>query len=560
MLTLLATLPIVVIAVFMIIFMWPSSRAMPLAWAAAVLAAYLFWDMPPLWILAASIGGVINAIDILVIVFGAILILQLMKKSGGIGAISNSMAAISGDRRVQLIVIAWLMGAFFEGAAGFGTPAAIGAPLLVGLGFPPFIAAAATLLCNSSPVTFGAVGVPIWGGFAALEDFTSWPVSTGGGELGFGDFLQNIGVIAALLHLIIGTFIPLAAIALMTKLSSGSYKAGLKIWPLALFAGVLFTGAQFIIALFIGPELPALFGSLVALAVFIPAVKKGFLCPKEKWDFPPKANWPKEWEGTVKAGTSESQTSRKTVSTTLAWTPYILLGAILLITRLPFLNITPALKSLNIGWENILGTTIHRTIQPLYNPGIFPFLFIALLIPALHKSSYRTLLPALKETFLMIRPATIALSFTLAMVYIMMNSGEAAQTDSMIIVLANTAAHYAGGMWYIAAPFIGMLGAAVSGSCTVSNIMFGVLQFSTAVKSQAFVNPILALQAVGGAIGNVIAIHTVVAALTTIGLIGKEGAIIKKILPACIAYALLSGIAAWILVLLLPPSVFDFFK
>ncbi|MCL2688827.1 MAG: L-lactate permease [Chitinispirillia bacterium] len=560
MFTLLATLPIVVIAVFMIIFMWPSSRAMPLAWLSASVIAYLFWDMPPLWILAASIGGAINAIDILIIVFGAILILQLMKKSGGISAISNSMAAISADRRIQLIVIAWLMGAFFEGAAGFGTPGAVGAPLLAGLGFPPLIAVVATLLCNSSPVTFGAVGVPIWGGFAALEDFASWPVSTGAGELGFADFLQNIGVIAALLHLIVGTFIPLVTVVLMTKISSGSFKAGLKVWPLALFSGALFTGAQFIIALFLGPELPALFGSLIALFIFIPAVKKGFLVPKEKWDFPPKATWPKEWEGTLKAGEGAAHISGKNLSTTLAWTPYILLGAILLITRLPFLNITPTLKSLSIGWENILGTTIHRAILPLYNPGIFPFLFIALLIPLLHKSSYKTLLPALKETFLMIRPAIIALSFTLAMVYIMMNSGEAAQTDSMIIVLANTAAHYTGGIWYIAAPFIGMLGAAISGSCTVSNIMFGVLQFSTAVKSGAFVNPTLALQTVGGAIGNIVAIHTVVAALITVGLIGKEGAVIKKILPACIAYALLSGIAAWILVLVLPSSVFDFFR
>ncbi|MDR2728468.1 MAG: L-lactate permease, partial [Chitinispirillales bacterium] len=514
MITLWAVSPIIVIAVFMGIFMWPSKRAMPLAWLSAVLAAYFFWDMPPLWILAASIGGIINAIDILVIVFGAILILQIMKKSGGIGAISNSMAAISADRRIQLIVIAWFMGAFFEGAAGFGTPAAIGAPLLAGLGFPPLIAAITTLLANSSPVTFGAVGVPIWGGFAALEDFTSWPVSTGAGELGFDGFLQNIGVIAALLHLIIGTFVPLVTVTLMTKLSSGSYKAGLKIWPLALFAGVLFTGAQLIIALFLGPELPALFGSLIALAIFIPAVKKGFLVPKEKWDFPPKERWPKEWEGAIKAGGGEASTNEKTVSTALAWTPYILLGAILLITRLPFLSISPALKSLSIGWENILGTTINRTIQPLYNPGIFPFLFIALLIPLLHKSSYRTLLPALKETLLMITPATIALSFTLAMVYIMMNTGAYTQTDSMLIVLANTAAQYAGSIWYITAPLIGMLGSFISGSCTVSNIMFGVLQFSTAVKSGAFVNPVLALQTVGGAIGNVVAVHTVVAALT----------------------------------------------
>jgi lactate permease len=555
-----AILPIAVIAVFMVIFMWPSSRTMPLAALSAGAIAYFFWQMPPLWILAAAIGGVINAIDILIIVFGAILILQIMKKSGGIHGISHSMTQISTDRRVQLLVIAWLMGAFFEGAAGFGTPAAVGAPLLVGLGFPPLIAAITTIMANSSPVSFGAVGVPIWGGFAALEDFAYCSVQTAMGEIAFSEFLMNIGILTAGLHLIVGTFIPLVTVIILTRMSKKSFRDGLKIWPLALFAGLVFTLPQFIIAMFLGPELPALLGSLTGLLIFIPAVKRGFLVPKEKWDLPPRSEWKKSWEGSIKAGGGEPDADSKIVGPALAWAPYILLGIILLVTRLPFLGIAPALKSFSMGWENILGTNITRTIYPLYNPGIFPFLLIALIIPLIHRTPYRELLASVKETFSMIRPAAVALSFTLAMVYIMMNSGEAAQTDSMLIVLANTAAQYAGSVWYITAPFIGMLGAFISGSCTVSNIMFGVLQFSTAVKSGSFINLTLALQTVGGAVGNVIAIHTVMAALTTVGLTGKEGIAIRENLPICIVYCLLCGIAAWILVLVFPPNIFGWFR
>lgn len=180
MIALAAALPIIVVGVLIIGFMWPSSKAMPLGWITAFIVAAIGWKTPFKWIAAATIGGVINALDILIIIFGALLTLQLMKKSGGIKVISCSMALISVDRRVQVIIIAWLMGAFFEGAAGFGTPAAITAPLLVGLGFPPLIAVISALIANSAPVSFGAVGVPIWGGFAALKTMITLPVYSDG--------------------------------------------------------------------------------------------------------------------------------------------------------------------------------------------------------------------------------------------------------------------------------------------------------------------------------------------------------------------------------------------
>ncbi|MDG5814036.1 L-lactate permease [Chitinispirillales bacterium ANBcel5] len=553
MLPFLAIFPIFLVGILMIVFMWPSARAMPLGWVAAAIIAFFFWDMPPLWLIAATIGGLINTIDILFIVFGAILILQIMRKSGGIGGISHSMAQISNDRRVQLIIIAWLMGSFLEGAAGFGTPAAVAAPLLVGLGFPPLIAAGATLMADTTPVTFGAVGVPIWGGLAALEEVAEWPILINGQAVPFTQFLFNVGAFSAILHFLIGSFMPLALVSLMTKVIGGSFRAGLRVWPIALFGGLVFTIPQVLIANFVGPELPTLLGSLIGMVIFIPAVKHGFLMPKDQWKFPPHENWKQSWEGDLKAGRGEPQAPR--IGPVKAWTPYILIGIILLLARVPFFQLTPVLRAWSIGWEQIFGTTVSRNVEPLYNPGIFPFLVIALIIPLIHKLPYREALSAVKETVQMIIPASIALFFTLGMVYILMYSGDATQRDSMLIVVAQAAAQYTGSAWYLVAPFVGILGTFISGSATVSNIMFSPFQFSTAVEAQLNLVSVLSLQSVGAAVGNMICIHNVVAALTTVGLIGREGIIIKENLGVCILYGLLAGIIAWLLLLFLPADL-----
>jgi lactate permease len=555
MLALGAALPIIVVGVLIIGFMWPSSKAMPLGWITAFIIAAIGWKMPFKWIAAATIGGAINALDILIIVFGALLALQLMKKSGGIKGISRSMTLISVDRRVQVIIIAWLMGAFFEGAAGFGTPAAITAPLLVGLGFPPLIAVISALIANSAPVSFGAVGVPIWGGFAALKTMITLPVYSNGKVMEFTEFLNIIGAFTGLLHFLVGMFIPLVIVLMMTKIAEGSFKKGLAIWPLALFGGFIFTFFEMLIANLFGPELPSLFGSLIALAIFIFAISKGFFVPKEKWDFPSHEKWENNWEGEIKVGQSED-TSIREISNFKAWLPYILIGLILLAGRLEVIGLTPILKSWSLTWNNIFGTSISRGITPLYNPGIIPFIVIALLIPFLHGLDGKIAAEAWKDTFKIIKPASIALLFALGMVYVMMNSGGATGIDSMILVIAKVTAQATGGIWYLVAPFVGMLGAFIAGSNTVSNIMFGPFQFSTATEAGIPVIPILALQTVGGAAANMIGIHSVVAALTTVGLIGKEGLVIRKNIFISILYGLLVGMVAWIMVTLFFPHIF----
>jgi lactate permease len=535
-----ALLPILAVGILMVGFMWPSSKAMPVGCLLAAAVALAGWEMPVPRLLAAGLAGFVNALDILLIVFGAILILQLMKKSGGMDGISQSMASVSGDRRVQALIIAWLFGSFLEGAAGFGTPAAVAAPLLVGMGFPPLIAAVLTLVADSASVSFGAVGVPIRGGFEPLRDVVSLADS-----VAFSRFLHEIGSLVGKLHLVPGTFIPLIMVCLMTRMAEGSSKRGREIWLLALFAGAVFTVPQMLIARLVGPELPALLGSLIALPVFLFALSRGFLKPKEAWDFPAKRYWPSSWEGNIKAGAGASQTGIA-MSGWLAWLPYLMVGLLLLVTRIEALPIYKWLRLWEVGWRDILGTEIGGTITPFYNPGILPFGLISVLIPVLHKMNRRGVVEAWKETVSMIGAASVALVATLVMVYVMMNSGGVEGRQSMLIVVAEAVADVTGKSWYLLAPLVGALGTFISGSNTVSNIMFGVLQYDTAVQSGLAARSILALQAVGGAAGNMICVHNVVAVLSTVGLLGNEGLVVRKNVIIAVSYALLAGAMVWL--------------
>ena len=157
----LSLLPILSVFVLIVVLRKPATRAMPVAYCITVVLALLVWEVPLLQIAAASLDGLVTAASILYIVFGAVLLLNLLQESGSIQSIRKSMFLISPDRRVQAIIIAFLFGAFIEGSAGFGTPAAVAAPLLVAIGFPAMAAVMVTLIIQSTPVSFGAVGTPI---------------------------------------------------------------------------------------------------------------------------------------------------------------------------------------------------------------------------------------------------------------------------------------------------------------------------------------------------------------------------------------------------------------
>jgi len=545
-----ASLPILLTIFLMAGLMWPAKKAMPLTWALAAFLAFSVWKVDGIRVLAASIEGALGALNILIIVFGAILLLNTLQKSGAMEVISKGFYGINPDRRVQAIIAGWMFISFVEGAAGFGTPAALAAPLLVGLGFPRSAAVMIALIFNSTSVTYGAVGTPIIVGVRnAVEGILP-------GTANIEMFLFQVGLWSAVFHLVVGTFLPLLAIMIMTKYfgKNGSFKEGWKAAPFALLGGVAFTVPCFIIAYFFGPELPSLIGALIGMPIVLWAARTGFLTPRNVWDFPQNNEKAGETETSQnhnheKAISGETIEKRK-MSLSLAWTPYLLIALILVVTRIPAFGVKGALQAWSISWLSILGQQgVDYTLQPLFLPGIIPFLLIALITLFLHKMSTKEAVAAWTTTLGQLVPATVALVFAVAMVRVMVQSGiNQTGMESMLLTMSGFTAHVAGNLWPLLSPFTGVLGAFISGSNTVSNLLFGGFQYGIAEELHFSPSIILALQAVGGATGNMIAVHNVVAACTVVGILGMEGKIIRyNLLPALI-YAAATGLLGMVLI------------
>ncbi|HAE22546.1 MAG TPA: L-lactate permease [Spirochaetaceae bacterium] len=559
MLAVFASLPILLVVILMAGFNWPAKRVMPLGWAVAVALAAFVWKMPPQWLAGATLSGALDAFNILIIVFGAILLMNTLKNSGAIRAIKGTFYNISPDRRVQAIIIAGLFGFFIEGAAGFGTPAALAGPLLVSLGFPPMAAVIVALVGNSMPVSFGAVGTPILGGAARVLNAPNVIEALNQYGWTFDVFVHQIGVYTAIIHAAVGTFLPLLIVMILTKLfgQKKSFKDAFAIAPFALFAGLCFSVPYLLIAIFIGPELPSLLGALIALLIVIPAAKAGFLQPKTSWDFPERKNWGSDWVGTVEPGALKEDSPQ--MGTLLAWLPYVLVALILVVTRIPALGIKQLLTmpALTIAWKGILGTSLAYNLQPLYLPGTVPFILVAVLTIFLHKMDGKTVRTTWANSLKQMVPATIALVFAVSMVAIMRNSGNNGTGNlDMLKTLSTAAAGMLSSVWIFIAPFIGMLGAFMAGSNTTSNILFSSFQYEVASSASLSRVIVVALQVVGGAIGNMICVHNVVAASTTVGVLGKEGKIIRiNIVPAAL-YAVLASVVGLIIIGVFVPGLF----
>ena len=547
----LALLPIAVVGLFLVILRWPAARAMPLSYIAAAALALLVWKIPFPQVAAASINGLVIAASLLFIVFGAILLLNTLQQSGALQVIRNGFINISPDRRVQVIIIAWLFGSFIEGSAGFGTPAAVCVPLLVGLGFPAMAAVVAGMIIQSTPVSFGGVGTPIlYGVNRGLEnnpDVNNF-VQTSGME--WTEFLAQIGLKVAMLHAVAGTFIPLFVVCVMTRFfgKNRSIAEGIAVWKFAVFAAFAMTIPYVLVAKFLGPEFPSLIGGPAGLMIVIFAAKRGFLMPPpdKLWDFEAQENWPKNWTGRFQSHSDPIDS--KPMSPLKAWTPYLLVTGLLVLTRLESLPFKSWVTSIVIEWPNLFGTEISPKVKPLYHPAtIFVLVsFIAVLLYQMTTDKIRTAWSRSARTLV---SASVALVFTVPMVQVFIESaGGGAGFEEMPIALADGVAQLTGTAWPLFATFIGGLGAFVAGSNTMSNMMFSLFQFGVGERIGVDPSWMVALQAVGGAAGNVICVHNVVAAAATVGLLGREGLVIRKTLLVFVYYALFTGAIGYVIV------------
>ncbi|MGD8539427.1 MAG: L-lactate permease [Candidatus Aminicenantes bacterium] len=542
---LLALLPILTVFILIVLFRWPATKAMPVAFVITCFLALFVWQVPILQIAAASIDGLVTAGSILYIILGAILLLNLQQESGAISSIRRSMYLISPDRRVQAIIIAFLFGAFIEASAGFGTPAAVAAPLLVAIGFPAMAAVMVSLIIQSTPVSFGAIGTPILigvnAGLSGQPEVMSYLTPQ---SLEFPPYLNAIGGKVAIIHGITGTFIPLILVIMMTRFFGHrrSWIEGLSIWRFALFCGLCFTVPYTLIGYFLGPEFPSLIGSLLGLALVIPLAKLGFLIPKNPWDFPSKETWPDEWMG---QRIEENEVAKAEVGIFKAWLPYLLVALLLLLSRL-WVPLKNALASVTLEWTAIFKTSISTSFQPIFLPGFWFFVAVVLTLLFQRISPSKVKRAGVRSFKTLLGP-TIALAFAVPMVKVFINSGVPGGYDKMPVVLASGAAALAGKAWTAFAPLIGALGAFIAGSNTFSNMMFSLFQFTTALKTGAIPGVIVALQAVGGAAGNMICVHNVVAASAVVGLLGREGLLIRKTLIPMIYYIFIAALIGFVL-------------
>ena len=554
-----AALPLLIAGVLLVGFLWPATRAMPIAWAAAVAIGFFAWDMPVNWLLAASGNGVMTAITILWIVFGALVLLYTLMEAGALDRINEGFAAVSDDRRVQIVLIAFFMATFVEGAAGFGTPAAVVAPLLLGLGFPALAAVVAAIIGHIIAVTYGAVGTPIVVGIQnplGNADFTREAIEGGGFTV--QNFSTEVAAWAATYHALIGFVMPLFAVGMVVYFfgdqDERSLAPAFEVAPLCLFAGISFAVPYWISAWYFTAEFPSLIGSMVGGAIVVSVLRAGYLLPEEEWDFPERDQWADHWVGSIEpgqagadTGMTDGGTTTRDMSLLKAWSPYVALVVLLVVTR----AVGPVSNFINrdifiISFSEIFGTPISPSFAWMNVPGFWLIMSAVIAIPIFGMSGDE-ISAAWREAVRKIASPFIALVFVIAMVQVMLQSGShpgAPDVGSMIVLLAQTTADTLGVAYPAVAALIGALGAAMAGSNTVSNITFGAFQFEAATQLGLPRTIIVGAQAVGGAIGNLVAIHNLVAALATVGLVGQEGRVMRLNLIPLLYYSSGVGLLA----------------
>jgi lactate permease len=571
-----AAIPLLLAGVLLVGLLWPATRAMPIAWVTALAVGYFAWNMPVNWLAAASAAGFMTAFEILWIVFGALVLLYTLMEAGAFDRINRGFATVSDDRRVQIVLIAFFMATFIEGAAGFGTPAAVVAPLLLGLGFPALAAVIAGIIGHIIAVTYGAVGTPIVVGIQSpMEsvEFTRTAIQDGG--MSVQEFSVNVAAWAATYHALVGFVMPLFAVGMVVYFfgdpDDRSLKPAWEVAPLCIASGIAFAVPYWLSAWFLTAEFPSLIGSMVGGTIILSILRAGYLLPDDEWDFPDRDRWADHWVGSIEPGQSNGGnggspeaeaadlSGGEDMSLFKAWSPYVLLVILLVVTR----AIDPISNFINqdifvLSWGTILGTDLSGAVAWMNVPGFWLLVSAVLAIPIFSMSG-EEVGDAWKEAGRKIVSPFIALVFVIAMVQVMLQSGAhpgAPEVGSMIVLLAQTTADILGPAYPAFASLIGALGAAMAGSNTVSNITFGAFQFEAATQLGLPRTIIVGAQAVGGAIGNLVAIHNLVAALATVGLLGQEGRVMRLNMIPLLYYATGVGLLCLLFSYVLFPAVF----
>ena len=547
-----AAIPLFICVLLMIRFNVSAKIALPISWGLTCIIALFVWQTPPIKVAARSISGALNSVGTLLIVFGAILVMNTLKQSGAITAIQNMFKGINPDRRVQIVIIGFAFAAFIEGAAGFGTPAALAAPLLISIGFPPLCAATIALIYNSTPVSFGAVGVPTQAVINSVEtEVAQYGISR-------SEITMEVAKYTGIGHAVSCFFVVFCGVFIMCRFF-GKNKSGKEAFaalPFCLATSAIFDVFYLAVAFTIGPDIAALCAGICTMFIDIALARRGILCPGgEPWDFADPCEWDSSWKS--------RQTIRPEVDNGMpllkALLPYLMIAVFIVITRIGQNSYSLWMKQgvFVASVRNILGQGIDWNFQWLWNAGLFPFILVCIITWFIHRVPGKTIRIIFRDTFSQASGAFIAIIFGCALteIYRYTNDGSLAIeagkiTYSMLLEMAYSLAAVFRSAYIVICPFIGVLGAYMSGSCTVSNTLFCALQYATA--SVLHYSPIImvSLQSIGGSAGNMVCVNNVVSACATTGTLGNEGKIIKRTFLPCIIYCLIATAVLGTLMLL----------
>lgn len=504
----------------------PSYIALPLT-ALLVYVLQIFYFKNDFGLLNANIvSGLISTLTPITIIFGAILFNRMMEVTGSMNVLRNWLSNINPNPIAQLMIIGWAFAFMIEGASGFGTPAAIAAPILVGLGFSPLRVAIFALVMNSVPVSFGAVGTPTWFGFAPLN-------------LG-NQALLEIGQQTSIIHFFAGLIIPVLALRFVVGWQD------IKKNVVYIYLSILACTIPYVLLAQINYEFPSLVGGAIGLLVSIFLANMGVGLSKDE-----------------SAEVNFTKQSMDLSSVIKALLPTVLLIGILVVTRIQQLGIKGVLNdattwfSLSLGYlgkfevshaliislKNIFGQAVGGSYKTLYVPALIPFVVTVLISAALFKTSAKDTGSIFSVSFQQVKKPFFALLGALIMVKLMLVGGD----HSMVKTIGRNFADATGQYWTYFSAYLGAIGAFFSGSNTVSNLTFGGIQLSIAQTTGLSTTLILALQSVGGAMGNMVCINNIVAVCTILNLKKEEGNIIKKTVVPMVIYGIIAAVVAVVL-------------
>ena len=520
--TLFASLPVIVMLVGLGFLHMKAHIAAGLGLLSAILVAVIVFGMPiEMAGKSALLGGLTGLLPIGWIVLNIIYLYQLTEQNGSFKILQDSIAGITEDRRLQLLLIAFAFGAFFEGAAGFGTPVAVTAAILIGLGFSPLAASGLSLIANTAPVAYGALGTPIIT-MAKVHGYDLMAISgMVGRQLPFFSFLVPFWLIWAF----------------------AGRKAMMQIWPAILVTGLSFAISQFFVSNYIGPELVDVIAALVSMISLVLFLK--VWSPKEIW----RSTSLKNHEETTTSETNPLKPQSHSRGDVIrAWLPWVTLTVFVFIWGLPdvkaYFNGIFAPKFPIDGLHNLVEKVAPAVSTPTKEAAIYVFgllsatgtgiLLAALIGGLLMKYNPLTLIISYFKTIWTVR-------FSLLTIVLMLGLGTVTRYSGLDTTLGLAFAT-TGVLYPFFGTLMGWLGVALTGSDTASNVLFGGMQKVAADQLGLSPNLMGAANSSGGVMGKMIDAQSIVVASTATRWYGHEGDILRYVFFHSIALASLVGV------------------